>query len=201
MKQNTHTKNNLRVKRGFSFLEMIVVVAIITIMTMVMLVVSFRDRSKKEVEAVGREVTAAIRETQNNALTGRQQGSENLPCSFIFELKDGGGVYEIRGSYRELDAFCGDDEEPGSYTGVLLSENISGHRIGITGIDSEGNPSDFVVFTVPYGKFYDSSSGDSTGTEFVVTKQGEEQKYHICVHSTGLIEEIGFNSADQACAF
>ena len=61
-------------------MELMVVIAIIMIMTVVMLVVSVRDREKKKFEAAGREVAAAVREAQNNALTGKQIQNTDLPC-------------------------------------------------------------------------------------------------------------------------
>jgi prepilin-type N-terminal cleavage/methylation domain-containing protein len=181
-------------QRGFSFLEMIIVIAIITIMTMVMFVVSFKDRATKEIETVAREVTAAIRETQNNALTGRQQGSDNLPCAFAFVLSGNSG-YKVRGSYRQLESPCVPDEEFDNYGEVLLSHNVANDKIQIAAT------SEFIVFTVPYGKYIDQDTPNSDGTEIVVSKDGDNRMYHICVHSTGLIEELGFNEAPLACAF
>ncbi len=191
-------------KKGFSLLEMIIIVAIIVIMTMVMFVISFKDRSTKELEAVGREVAAAIREAQNNALTGRQRGNDQLPCSFAFQITDGGGGYSIRGTQRPSDDVCPDDEEISFYNNIFLQENLSENDTHIAGTDSNGNASSHVIFTVPYGKYYDSGTGattPSTGTDFVITKDGEEKKFHVCVYSTGLIEELGFNDSDGACPF
>lgn len=200
---------NFASKRGFSFLEMIVVVAIITIMTMVMFVISFKDRSKKEIEAVAREVTAAVRETQNNALTGRQQGGENLPCGFIFEVLGDGSRYEVRGSYRNLTTICNDDYSTGSYTEIMLKDNVDIHDIVIESEDSNKSstdaPSNYVAFMVPYGTFIDQHSTEDTdpsiGMEFVVTKKSDPRRFHICVHATGLIEEVGFNDEKWVCAF
>jgi hypothetical protein len=66
-------------------------------------------------------------------------------------------------------------------------------------------PSDYIVFVVPYGRYVDPKSdpkayvNPSKGTEVVISK--DDKKYHICVHAIGLIEEIGFNEEDHACAF
>lgn len=205
---NTKAMQN---KKGFSFLEVIIVVAIIVIMTMVMFVISFKDRSKKELEAVGREVAAAIRETQNNALTGRQQDNDNLPCSFAFETYDDGKKYRIVGTQRELGEDCPTDTVIGKYDHVFLEEDVSAQGMHITGEDSERRSSKYVIFSVPYGKYYDDGSYDdlgtvngelSTGTDFVITKDNDEtHKFHVCVYSTGLIEELGFNDDPVACPF
>jgi prepilin-type N-terminal cleavage/methylation domain-containing protein len=190
-------------KRGFSLLEMVVVVAIIVIMTMVMFVISFKDRSSKELEAVGREVSAAVREAQNNALTGRQRDNDLLPCSFAFILNGSSG-YSIRGTQRTVDTFCPTDTDVSAYGVPFLSVDVSSNDMSITGHDSRGRVSDHVIFTVPYGKYYDSGTQEtvpSTGTDFVIKKNKEDKKFHVCVYSTGLIEELGFNDSDIACPF
>ncbi len=196
------TKKIYQTKKGFSFLEMIIIVAIITIMTLTMFVVSFKDRDKKKLEAVGREVAAAIRETQNNALTGKQRASDMLPCGFIFTSD--GDTYQIKGSYRALQEVCADDNDPQSYTEKLLDENLSQKKIAIEMFTSATNGStrvstNFVAFGVPYGKYFDGQE-TSIGTDLVLILN-DGRKFHICVHATGLIEELGFNDADVACVF
>ena len=60
-------------------------------------------------------------------------------------------------------------------------------------------PTQFIVYGVPYGKYFDGQA-DSIGTDLVL-KLIDGRKYHICVHATGLIEELGFNDEDVACTF
>ncbi len=206
--KNNKTKITRKTRRGFSFLEMIVVLSIITIMTVVMFVTMYRDRSTKEIETAAREVTAAIREAQNNALTGRQRENDSLPCAFAFILNDD-QHYQVKGSYRVATGQCGDDADPSSYDTVLTEEDLSDSDVKITALtfdtDSHVNPATFTAFTVPYGKHMDDSTagGDiSIGTEYIITRDGSTEQYHICVHAIGLIEEIGFEDASMgACAF
>ncbi len=211
-------------KKGFSLLEMVIIVAIITIMTSVMLVTTLGERKTKEVEVIGREVTAAIRETQNYALTGRRQGT-GLPCSFGFfinfdtsDVTTGGTQFEVRGAYRLIDGVCGSEVDESVYsnadTGKLFSQkDFTERNIEIFGFTSNqhkpsggSHPSAFVAFGVPYGEYFDVertvSVGDrSIGTEFVIRKVGDKDgEYHICVHETGLIEEIGFVKRDETNA-
>ncbi len=202
-------------KKGFSLLEMVIIMAIVSIMTSVMLVVTLSEKDTKEIEAAGREITAAIREAQNYALTGKQQGA-GLPCSFGFFLPElnidnvdtGSSRIEVRGSYRLIDGACGAENIRSTYTDahrgrLFLEKDFSDTRIEIFGFTSlritEGSgahQTDFIAFGVPYGKFFDQESVNtppSIGTEFVVRKMGDkENEYHICVHDTGLIETIGF---------
>jgi prepilin-type N-terminal cleavage/methylation domain-containing protein len=70
-------------KKGFSFLELMIVIAIAGIMTVAMLVPMNAQREKKAVETAAREVAAIVRETQTYALTGK--GLQGHPaCSFTF---------------------------------------------------------------------------------------------------------------------
>lgn len=187
-------------KKGFSFLEMIIIIAIIGIMTSVMLVISLKERTGKELEAVGREVTSAIREAQNNALTGKQQDNSKLPCAFLFETD--GMTYHMKGSYRDVGAPCGSDYSLTSYATELNASTLDA-EMTLTGTDSEGRISSYVGFIVPYGEYFDagiSETNPSQGTQFVLEKDGE--KYYICVHSTGLIEELGFlEGSGTLCSF
>jgi type II secretory pathway pseudopilin PulG len=207
-----------KMRRGFSLLEMVIIVAIIAIMTSVMMVITFKERDTKELETAGREIVAAIREAQNNALTGKQQGP-GLPCAFRF-WTDGVSRYRVEGSYRALNQNCSDNDfadgnyAEGSGGKVFMEKDLSDDRIGISGFTSNeksdsggGHESHSVVFVVPYGKFIDAESEDivepSIGTEFILEKN--EKMYHICVHSTGLIEELGFvdddPNSDLECVF
>lgn len=209
-------------KKGFSLMEMVIIVAIISIMTSTMMTTSFKERTTKEIEAAGREVVAAIREAQNNALTGKQQG-EGLPCAFRFILDPDTSTYKVQGSYRGVYESCGDDVSDAAYSTVFSSTNLSRSHIILSGYTSNekldpdnGHESNFIAFVVPYAKYIDvevnnplnpSPVTESLGTEFILEKtiDSENRKYHICVHSTGLIDEIGFvdddPNSDMECVF
>jgi len=79
-------------RKGFSLMELLIVIAIIGIMTAVLLVNLSGSRSQKQVEAAAREVAAAIREAQNNALTGK---NVTTGCSYIFTYNSGSSSYGI----------------------------------------------------------------------------------------------------------
>ena len=75
-----HTKNMMH-RRGFTLIEIMVVMAIIGIVTAVTIVSFGSGKERKAVEGQARKVAAAIREMQNYALTGKQIGT-NVPCKF-----------------------------------------------------------------------------------------------------------------------
>lgn len=194
-------------KRGFSFMELIVVIAIIMIMTVVMLVMSMRDRDNKKLEAVGREVTAAIRETQNNALTGKQFQNNELPCAMMFTTD--GNNYSVKSSSRTLDTNCPADTNFAAYVYEFMSGDLSGRNVKMavwnytSASDAEKKNPAHIVFTVPYGKYIDdiplggALNSPSKGAEIRIMGLGEEDvdrpssHYRICVHPTGLIEDMG----------
>jgi prepilin-type N-terminal cleavage/methylation domain-containing protein len=70
-------------RQGFSFLELMITIAIAGIMTAAMLVSMNAQRDKKAVEGAAREVAAVIREIQNYALTGKNLSS-HPNCTYDF---------------------------------------------------------------------------------------------------------------------
>ena len=84
-------------QRGFSFLELMIVIAIAGIMTAVMLVSMNAQKEKKEVEAAAREVAAVVREAQTYALTGKGLTASSASCSYNFFWTTGTVDYGITG--------------------------------------------------------------------------------------------------------
>jgi len=202
-----------RTQRGFTFIEVIIIFTIIFIMTAVLMSMSFKERSSKEIETVANEVVASIRETQNNALTGKQKDNMQLPCAFKFgfvnpESSDPSiyNAYQMFYSSRDLDATCPLDDAS-NINSSFLKTIVLPANITITAHAEDTNKKTYVknhvIFTVPYGGFTikddASDSNEYNGIDIVVAKNDE--KYHICVHETGLVEELGFNENDIACSF
>jgi type II secretory pathway pseudopilin PulG len=73
-------KKNLN-KKAFSLVELMVIIGIIGIMSSVVIVSLQRGKVEKELETAAREVSAAIREAQNNALTGKSASSSDPICT------------------------------------------------------------------------------------------------------------------------
>ena len=82
--------------QGTTLIELMAVIAIIGIMTTVFLVVfSKNNRTQKELEVEARKVLAAIEETRNFSLTGKNAGSS---CGNVNTFNYGPGeIYYING--------------------------------------------------------------------------------------------------------
>lgn len=80
--------------KGVTFIELMVVIVIIGIMTGTTLVSVRGSQTGKELESAAREVAAAVREAQNYALTGKKLTSS---CSYNFVYVNGTANYNIGG--------------------------------------------------------------------------------------------------------
>lgn len=78
-------------RKGFTLLELMIVIAIIGTMASVTLTYLGGSRKDRELEVAAREVAAAVREAQNNALTGKNASS--TCSSYVFTY--GGSNYSV----------------------------------------------------------------------------------------------------------
>ncbi len=200
-------------KKGFTFIEVIIIFTIIFIMTAVMMSMSYKERASKEITTVAHEVVASIREAQNNALTGKQRGNDQLPCAFKFGLVNLNSAtpprytgYQMFHSARDLDGTCPVDDATGVSTSFFNANKLpGGMTIFARGKDTNNveTKKDHIIFKVPYGGFIIKDNGSDNeayvGSDIIIEKG--DKRYHICVHSTGLIEELGFKDAEFACPF
>ncbi|MFH0969473.1 MAG: type II secretion system protein [Patescibacteria group bacterium] len=74
----------MKKKKAFSIIEVLIVIAIIGIMTAATIVSLQSGKTDKELETAAREVSAAIREAQNNALTGKNASSSCQYYDFTY---------------------------------------------------------------------------------------------------------------------
>lgn len=165
---------------------------IIVIMTMVMLISLFEDRENRELAAASRSITAALRETQNNALSGLTR-SENVPCVFTFRL-EADAHFHSKASERlpAPNSSCDIHTIITDYTlgydvehDYLDPDSVEAVRFSVphgnVSIDNDDNPShDGSAFFVPTGVSQIKLSGSSKAV-------------YVCIYPSGQIVENGIN--------
>jgi hypothetical protein len=127
-----------------------------------------------------------------------------MPCAFQIELKD--DSYQINHSTRLLDA---ENCNGATFESFFANGNVKlplNVQMNVGAYDpdrSDGNPTHWeeitnIDFDVPYGKITIGNDSKNTGAEIVLNKN--DKYYHICLHTTGLIEDKGINnSSDYIC--
>jgi prepilin-type N-terminal cleavage/methylation domain-containing protein len=159
---------------GFTLIELMISMAILSIMTTVTIVSMGGAKTKQEVEGAARQVAAALREAQNYALTGKNIGaSGDVPCQFRLEA-DGTSTFTIQQKKFDSGVCTADSGSPMSYSlsnGVTVSTNNAS-------------------FDVPRGEVFNDALGELNGDEkvdFSISKDGSTA--HVCLYPFGRIEE------------
>lgn len=162
-----------KVKAGFSFIELIIAMAIFGIMTAAMLVSLQGGKDAKAVEVAAREVAAAIREAQNNALTGKITAAGEYPCKFSFiSFSPNSSSYKI--NYEYYTATGGNS----CLSSPNIADTIYQLKNGVTfsgGIQT-------ITFGVPHG---------SLTADYAITVSKSSLISNICVYQSGRVEEKG----------
>ena len=167
--------SNKKTTKGFSLMEVLIVLAIIAIMAGVLFVRN-NSKSSQEVQLDAREIAAQLRLLQNDALNGKVIGGKNI-CKAEMSLTNGSNAYQI----RYYDQCSPDpDREIAAYPFTLKKSKLL----------QTGS----IAFTVPMAKV-DTNLGDG----FVLQSEKDpNSKMTICIKD-GNIKEIKGNSI-STCA-
>lgn len=92
-------------QRGYTLIELLIVIAIITIGTSVTVFMVGNARVVREVDAGARELSGILREAQNYALTGRQLAGGS-PCRYQVRWTNGSGSYSLIYWYKDGSGNC-----------------------------------------------------------------------------------------------
>ncbi len=151
--------------RASSFVEVMVVMAIIAIMTGVVTGLFGTSRVNKELETNAREFVGVLREAQTYALTGKLATPNTIPCGFGVNWN--GSSYTLTyNSKATSGSVCNST--------VITTHNL---KNGVT-VSSSGT----LYFSVPYANL---SPGFPSGVQF--NKGGKS--YFVCIYSGGLITD------------
>lgn len=170
----------MRFFRGFTLVELMLVVAFIGIMAGVVLV-SFSTRSTSEsVKSAAREVAAAVRETQVSALSGFGRGeSESIP--------DGSRIcrYEINQisstQYRSIVFYSSSNCLSGTEENITLLTYTLPNGVSFPS-GSPSSPVWSIKFAVPRGEIM-------TGSSSSISLVKGESSFSVCVSPAGSVKE------------
>lgn len=154
--KNKNKKKLFEEKKGFTLIELMVVVAIFAIMAGVAFSHIASTRGNVELETAANELVAAIRETQNYALTGKLGDESDVcsgyvfapgvpasnsytisasnpdDCSFSISKEIGGSVVVASGGAITFNAPHADKIPPGM-TDIVLEKNGSNYHVCVNG--------------------------------------------------------------------
>lgn len=157
--------------RAFTLIEVMVVMAIISIMAAVVVSSLGNGRTERELETNAREFASVIREAQNYALTGKQWSSGDTPCSFGVRWIGGSSTYDFTYAEKSGDT-C--PPSPSSVVAYTLKN----------GVTFSGGGS--MLFTLPHAA--------TSGVNAVFVKGG---LHHIvCISADGRVSD----TAGSTCA-
>jgi len=151
-----------KVARGFTLIEVVVVMAIISILTSIVITgITSTNRTQRELEINAREFEGILREAQNYALTGKQANTSGNTCSFKVS-------WTAPSTYQLIAVACGTAPTENKIIATYTLKN------GVTFSSSTS-----VSFDLPWGK----KSG-ATSLQF----SKASRNYSVCISSEGKIE-------------
>lgn len=166
----------MRFSRGFTLVEVMLVMAFIGIMTGVVFVSLSTRRSMESAKSAAREVAAAVRETQGSALSGLRRGKNS-------SVPDGRSIcrYEITqtsATEYQSSVFHANDCSIGSPTSLLLRTYTLPNGVRFSSpLSSPWR----VVFAVPRGEV-------TPGNVSISLAKGGSS-FSVCVSSAGSVKE------------
>jgi prepilin-type N-terminal cleavage/methylation domain-containing protein len=148
-------------KKGFSLMELLIAMAIVSIIASATMVSMSSQKRNTEVETAAREVAAAIRQAQNNSLTGKGASSSCSQYNFSYTKSTPNSPnYSI-------------DCSGSDYTNYALKNGVTFANAG---------PGTF-SFSIPFGNLNPAS--DAT----IQVVKGSSS-YYVCLDKGGDVSEV-----------
>ncbi|MFA6383111.1 MAG: type II secretion system protein [Parcubacteria group bacterium] len=181
-------KFKIKPKKAFTFIELLIVVALIGIVS-AMVLSSYRiSRAQKEVEVAARGLAAVIREAQNSSLTGKRltcAGSSVMPNSYKIRIYNETPM-KISSFFASSDSACTNHDD-NEYS-VTKFKNVINNKDGL-GCDVTTDC--VVTFSVPFGNRGALGYTDANGNAKILLQSTSYTSayYTVCVYISGNVEE------------
>lgn len=159
-----YQKNNQ--KKGFTLIEAVVVMAVISILAGIISVSYGAQRARNDVEASAREFASILKLAQNYALTGKQMSDTTTTCQFIVTAS--GSTYSLWYRIKSAESCTADPA-------LIATYNL---RPGV-GISTAG-----ATFTLPW-----AGTGLANGTYTTFTLSKSSATRFVCLYASGAITE------------
>jgi prepilin-type N-terminal cleavage/methylation domain-containing protein len=165
--------------RGFSLVEVMTVIAIVGIMLGITFVSFSGRRDEESLKGAAREVAAAVRSTQSNALSGVKRGVPEPPpksLCWIVLKKASSTSYEVFTRYKNT---ATDDCDTEGFNGTSETYALP-NGVSFSGDWNMGGAA--LSFDVPRGDYREADLSN-----IVLTKGGEHVS--VCVLPSGVVIE------------
>ncbi len=166
--------------KGFTLIEMVVVIAIISITSAIIITSLSSTRSTRETERAIHSLAATLREAQNYALTGRSTSVSQGNCFYAVRL--------INSSQYALVNYYRSGGNCNNYNTITTVTMPSGTTIsGITNFPT------ILAFSLPRAEVYSATTGTlaSLGSAQLIGATKGSQTHYLCLYPTGRVEERG----------
>jgi prepilin-type N-terminal cleavage/methylation domain-containing protein len=181
---------------GFSFIEVMVVVSIIGIMTVAGTVSLNSSKAKSKLEISQRTLTAAIKLVQSYAIQGKAQkisGEQKVPCGYGLVFTSN-SEFKIFYNIPTGELTCQDINSGGLGSANNFKYNSNSYSVLIdsfrleSGVILEGfSVTDSIYFSTPQARAY-KNSGVSLDTRVYTLKYNSSTKT-VSINSQGTITE------------
>lgn len=177
-----------KTKKAFSLMELLIITAVISIMTVASLVYLGGQKEDKELEVEANKMASAIREAQNNALTGKQPDNASVACGHGFYFDNDGTLpssnIEYKIFFNSDSSGCGaagrnyDEASSNTYIKYELGNNV----------EFNSSLAMSIYFTVPHGKIFDNAENAILTAQTITLKGRSGDTYNVCIYPGGKIE-------------